>query len=71
MIVFLPKQNLRKVYYCTVLTILVLSALLIAFESSLSTMLWRIRCPSPVEWNNLEISFPKGVRYEKTSEYLL
>lgn len=35
------------------------------FRSHIGLLIWALRCKSPVVWNNVKVTFPKGVIYKK------
>ncbi len=38
------------------------------FKSEIGTYIWRIRCRSPIVWDNIRINFPEGIIYRKNDK---
>ncbi len=38
------------------------------FRTNIGSFIWTIKCKSPVEWNQVRISFPKGMIYKVYDE---
>jgi hypothetical protein len=66
----------RKFLNRTALNIAVLAIFLVGvtlyfFKSEIGSLIWQIRRQSPVEWNHVRISFPKGMIYSTVDEEML
>jgi hypothetical protein len=54
-----------------ILVIFVVGVSSYIFRSQIGTYIWRIRCRSPMVWNNIRIKFPKGMIYREKNKSIV
>jgi len=58
------RMSILKKTNILVILIFIIGIVSFFFKSSIGSFFWRLKCRSPIIWNNIKIKFPKGMVYK-------
>lgn len=70
------KIGIKKIFYSKKLNIIlyllfIFGVLSYFFKGQIGSLIWRIKCNSPVIWNDIRIKFPKEIVYRKYNDSII